>query len=90
MQINNDDPGSVITWDFDVMRQDVIFSVLHTKVPLPMKETVHSPTGMPFSFSLSIQLEFCFLSNQIFTELVTLANFYNMSCVYHRYFTVIC
>lgn len=45
VQINNDDPGSVITWDFDVMRQDVVFSVFHTKVPLPMKETVHSPTG---------------------------------------------
>lgn len=51
VQINNDDPGSVITWDFDVMRQDVVFSVLHTKVPLPMKETVHSPTGTLQSFA---------------------------------------
>lgn len=55
MQINNDDPGSVITWDFDVMRQDVVFSVLHTKVPLPMKETVHSPTGMLFLMKLKIK-----------------------------------
>ncbi|KAJ1531458.1 hypothetical protein ONE63_000136 [Megalurothrips usitatus] len=51
VQINNDDPGSVITWDFDVMRQDVIFSVLHTKVPLPLKETMHSPTGTLHSFA---------------------------------------
>lgn len=56
MQINNDDPGSVITWDFDVMRQDVVFSVLHTKNPLPMKETVHSPTGEFLCITLLLYL----------------------------------
>lgn len=30
-----EDPGCVITWDFDVMRQDVTFSVLRTEKPLP-------------------------------------------------------
>lgn len=32
--MNVEDPGCVITWDFDVMRQDVAFSVLHTDKPL--------------------------------------------------------
>nr|CAD7199101.1 unnamed protein product [Timema douglasi] len=39
--ILNDDPGSVITWDFDVMRQDVVFTVLRTRVPV----LAHSPSG---------------------------------------------
>nr|CAD7445480.1 unnamed protein product [Timema bartmani] len=39
--ISNDDPGSVITWDFDVMRQDVVFTVLRTRVPV----LTHSPSG---------------------------------------------
>lgn len=33
--VSNDDPGSVITWDFDVMRQDIIFTVFRTRVPVP-------------------------------------------------------
>jgi len=32
--IQNQDKGSVITWDFDVMRHDVIFSVFRTKEPV--------------------------------------------------------
>ncbi|XP_063220835.1 SEC14-like protein 1 isoform X2 [Bacillus rossius redtenbacheri] len=39
--ITMDDPGSVITWDFDVMRQDVAFTVLRTREPVP----AHSPSG---------------------------------------------
>ncbi|XP_012273118.1 protein real-time [Orussus abietinus] len=32
--IHSDDPGAVLTWDFDVMRHNVIFTVLHkTKDP---------------------------------------------------------
>lgn len=27
--IQCDDPGAVLTWDFDVMRHNVIFTVLH-------------------------------------------------------------
>ena len=27
--INTNDPGAVLTWDFDVMRYNVIFTVLH-------------------------------------------------------------
>lgn len=27
--INTNDPGAVLTWDFDVMRHNVIFTVLH-------------------------------------------------------------
>ena len=34
------DKGSVITWDFDVMRNDVVFTVYRLKNPLPM-----GPTG---------------------------------------------
>ena len=30
------DKGSVITWDFDVMRNDVVFTVYRLKNPLPM------------------------------------------------------
>ncbi|CAG0918491.1 unnamed protein product [Notodromas monacha] len=44
--INNEDVGSVICWDFDVMKQAVIFSVLRTRLPLPPKnepsKAVHS------------------------------------------------
>ncbi|KAJ4444918.1 hypothetical protein ANN_06717 [Periplaneta americana] len=38
--VSNDDPGSVITWDFDVMRQDVMFTVFRTRIPVPAQ----SPT----------------------------------------------
>jgi len=27
--VESDDPGAVLTWDFDVMRHNVIFTVLH-------------------------------------------------------------
>ncbi|XP_066998063.2 SEC14-like protein 1 [Anabrus simplex] len=37
--VSNDDPGSVITWDFDVMRQDVMFTVFRTRVPVPPQNT---------------------------------------------------
>ncbi|PSN52190.1 SEC14-like protein 1 [Blattella germanica] len=39
--VTNDDPGSVITWDFDVMKQDVMFTVYRTRVPVPAQ----SPSG---------------------------------------------
>jgi hypothetical protein len=35
--VNIDDVGSVICWDFDVMKQAVVFSVFRTRVPLPPK-----------------------------------------------------
>lgn len=37
--IHIEEPQTVITWDFDVMRQDVMFSVLITHIPLPTKES---------------------------------------------------
>lgn len=36
--INVNDRGSVICWDFDVMKEDLCFSVLYTKQPLPPPE----------------------------------------------------
>ncbi|GFG33633.1 hypothetical protein Cfor_03387, partial [Coptotermes formosanus] len=39
--VTNDDPGSVITWDFDVMKQDVMFTVYCTRAPVPAQ----SPSG---------------------------------------------
>lgn len=32
--IENTDRGSVITWDFDVIKYDVMFCVFHTSVPV--------------------------------------------------------
>ncbi|XP_044730159.1 SEC14-like protein 1 isoform X2 [Chrysoperla carnea] len=32
--VDNEDPGSVLTWDFDVVRQDVAFTVYRTSVPI--------------------------------------------------------
>ncbi|CAL4110754.1 unnamed protein product, partial [Meganyctiphanes norvegica] len=40
-----EDAGSVICWDFDVMKSDVSFSVLRTKVPLTNLKEPQSPTG---------------------------------------------
>ncbi|XP_063606721.1 SEC14-like protein 1 isoform X4 [Penaeus indicus] len=40
-----EEPGSVICWDFDVMKSDVTFSVLRTKVPITNRQEPHSPTG---------------------------------------------
>ena len=34
--LHNSDKGSVITWDFDVMRHDVVFTVYRLKIPLPI------------------------------------------------------
>ena len=34
--IHNSDKGSVITWDFDVMRHDVVFTVYRLRIPLPI------------------------------------------------------
>lgn len=36
--IRIEEPQTVITWDFEVMRQDVMFSVLIANVPLTIKE----------------------------------------------------
>lgn len=35
----NEDPGSVLTWDFDVMKQDVSFTVYRTSAPIHVKDT---------------------------------------------------
>ncbi|XP_071547892.1 SEC14-like protein 1 isoform X2 [Panulirus ornatus] len=40
-----EDPGSVICWDFDVMKNDVSFSVLRTKVPITHRPEPQSPSG---------------------------------------------
>lgn len=40
-----EDAGSVICWDFDVMKSDVSFSVLRTKVPITNPKEPQSPTG---------------------------------------------
>ncbi|RXG68913.1 SEC14-like protein 1 [Armadillidium vulgare] len=40
-----EDAGAVICWDFDVMKNDVEFSVLRTKVPITHPKEPHSPTG---------------------------------------------
>ena len=37
--IDISDKGSVICWDFDVMKDDVTFSVFRTTQPLPQPET---------------------------------------------------
>ena len=37
--IQNTDKGSVITWDFDVMKHDVMFSVFRTKETSTEKRT---------------------------------------------------
>lgn len=44
--VTNDDPGSVITWDFDVMKQDVMFTVYRTRAPVPAQ----SPSGNYWHF----------------------------------------
>ena len=41
------DKGSVITWDFDVMRHDVVFTVYRLKHPLRMKSPNATPTPTP-------------------------------------------
>ncbi|MCL4128340.1 UNVERIFIED_CONTAM: hypothetical protein GTU68_011877, partial [Idotea baltica] len=45
VQLLIEDPGAVICWDFDVMKSDVTFSVLRTKVPITHPKEPHSPTG---------------------------------------------
>ena len=39
------DKGSVITWDFDVMRNDVVFTVYRLKNPLPMGCSIGGQAG---------------------------------------------
>lgn len=36
--VTNEDPGSVLTWDFDVMRQDIAFTVYRTSAPIHGKD----------------------------------------------------
>ena len=38
--IQNNDKGSVITWDFDVMKHDLVFTVFRSKEILPCKLSV--------------------------------------------------
>ena len=44
-----EEAGSVICWDFDVMKNDVSFSVLRTKVPITHRPEPQSPTGEALS-----------------------------------------
>ena len=39
--IMNQDPGSVLTWDFDVISHDVSFTVFRTNHPIHLKETTN-------------------------------------------------
>ncbi len=39
--------GSVITWDFDVLRHDVVFTVYRLKSPLKVKSPSSTPTPTP-------------------------------------------
>ena len=39
--------GSVITWDFDVLRHDVVFTVFRLKNPLKVKSPSSTPTATP-------------------------------------------
>jgi len=41
----NEDLGSVITWDFDILRHEVLFSIFHTKTPIPFTSTPPTPTS---------------------------------------------
>ena len=41
------DKGSVITWDFDVMRHDVVFTVYRLKHPLKTKSPSSTPSPTP-------------------------------------------
>jgi len=43
--IHNEDLGSVITWDFDVLRHGVCFSVYRTKNAISVASTPPTPTG---------------------------------------------
>ena len=40
--ILNAERGSIICWDFDIMKSDVAFSVFRTKVPITHKEETHA------------------------------------------------
>ena len=41
------DKGSVVTWDFDVMRHDVVFTVYRLKHPLKNKSPSSTPSPTP-------------------------------------------
>lgn len=50
--IRIEEPQTVITWDFDVMRQDVMFSVLVTHVLLPIKESSSHSCDLEYKSAL--------------------------------------
>ena len=45
------DKGSVVTWDFDVMRHDVVFTVYRLKHPLKNKSPSSTPSPTPTSLA---------------------------------------
>lgn len=45
------DRGSVITWDFDVMRHDVVFTVFRLKVPIQNKTPAITTPSLASSFN---------------------------------------
>ncbi|XP_023332657.1 SEC14-like protein 1 [Eurytemora carolleeae] len=57
--IQNTDKGSVITWDFDVMRHDVVFSVFRTKNPLLNKKlsSANQPSSAAFNMCVNTDPE---------------------------------
>ncbi|XP_077299660.1 real-time isoform X2 [Arctopsyche grandis] len=50
--VRNEDPSSVLTWDFDVLRQDIAFTVFKINVPVPNVDIIDkvittTPSGAP-------------------------------------------
>lgn len=69
--IQSDDIGSVICWDFDVMKQDILFLVLKTSRPLPIDPSnppiPPSVIGSPSSDSPSSFLDKNFIQGRDYT-----------------------
>ncbi|KAG1670153.1 SEC14-like protein 1 [Nymphon striatum] len=70
--IQNDDIGSVICWDFDVMKEDILFLVLKTSRPLPIDPSnppipPSSMVGSPSADSPSSFLDKNFVQGKDYT-----------------------
>lgn len=50
--IRSNDPGAVLTWDFDVMRNKVIFTVLHKSKEDDDEEVVNTSKRTTNSFEI--------------------------------------
>lgn len=54
--IRSNDPGSVLTWDFDVMRHNIIFTVLYQG----HDDTINPSLGMYISIKCNIIFKYKF------------------------------